>query len=79
MRSQRLAQAVLGDQGSQLPDELRVAPAREVGLDPLLERVQPHLVEPQGLGDEQAALGDVERAGPRHSASASANAAEASS
>ena len=64
---QRLAQAVLGDERAQLPDELCVAAAREVGLDPLLERVQPHLVQPQRFGNEQAALGDVRerRAAPQ--------------
>ena len=64
VRAQRLAQRVLGDERAQLPHELRVMTALELGLDPPLHRVQAHLVESQRLGHEQAALGDVRQSGP---------------
>ena len=56
---------MLGDEGAQLSHELRVATAGEVRLDPPLQRVQPHLVEPQRLGHEQAALRRSRRARAR--------------
>ncbi len=62
---ERLAQTDARRRARELPDELGVPAAGEVGLDPLLERVQPQLVEPERLRHEQAALGDV---GERRSA-----------
>ena len=41
---------VLGDQRLELADQLGVAAEREVGLDPLLERRQPQVLEPAALG-----------------------------
>jgi len=52
VRPQRLAQRVLGDERAQLADQLRVVAARELGLDAALDRVEPHLIEPQRLGHE---------------------------
>ena len=78
VRPQRLAQWMLGHERAQLADELGVAAAGELGLDAAFQRVQPHLVEPECLGHQQAALAMSESAGPRQSASASANDSEAS-
>ena len=47
--AQPLAVRMLGDQRLELADELGVAAEREVGLDPLLERRQPQLLEPRRL------------------------------
>ena len=64
VRPQRLAQGILRDQGAELSHELGVARAGEVRLDPPLQRVQPHLVQPERLGHEQAALRDLAERGP---------------
>ena len=42
-----LAALVLGDQRLELGDEIAMAPEREVGLDPVLERRQPQLLQPR--------------------------------
>ena len=47
---QALAVRVLGDQRLQLGDRVAVAAEREVELQPVLERGQPHAVEPRALG-----------------------------
>ena len=64
MRPQRLAQRMLAHQCAQLTDELGVAATGELGLDPAFQRVQPHLVEPESLGHEQAAFGDLRQGRP---------------
>ena len=43
---QALTERVLGDQCLELSDQLVVAPEREVGVDPQLQRCQPDLLEP---------------------------------
>ena len=40
---------MLGDEALQLADDVGVASEREVGLDPLLERVQAQLLQPRDL------------------------------
>ena len=56
MRPQRLAQRMLGHERAQLADELGVAAAGELCLDPAFQRMQSHLVEPERLRHEHAAL-----------------------
>ena len=46
LAAQPLAQRVLGDERLELGDERRVPPERELGVDPLLERREPQLLEP---------------------------------
>ena len=52
-----LAQWMTGDEGFQLRNEQRMAPESEVGVDPLLDRREPLLVEAIELGT----VGDRER------------------
>ena len=54
-----LAAPVLGDQRLELGDELAMAPEREVGLDAVLERRQPQLLQPRHLGLRERLVADV--------------------
>ena len=54
-----LAVRMLGDQRLELADQARVAAEREVGLDPLLERRQPELLEPAGLDPRERLLAEL--------------------
>ena len=45
LRAQALAQRVLGDQRLELGHELRAAPEREIGVEAVLERHQPQLLQ----------------------------------
>ena len=54
--AQPLAVRVLRDQRLQLADQLRVAAEREVGLDPLLQRRQPQILQPAGLDARERLL-----------------------
>ena len=56
---QPLAQRVLGDERLELADELRVAAEREVGVDPLLERREAELLEPDDRGLRERLVGEV--------------------
>ena len=46
LRAEALAVRVLGDQGLELGDERELTAERELGVDPLLDRRQPQLLEP---------------------------------
>jgi hypothetical protein len=50
---------VLTHQRLQLGNELRAAAYGEIGLDPLLERQQPSLLEPFGFGGGKRLVEDV--------------------
>ena len=49
LRAQPLAQRMAGDQGLELPDDVRVIAEREIGLDPPLQRRRPLLLEARPL------------------------------
>lgn len=55
-----LAQRVAEDERFELADERRVAPERDVGVEPILEARQPQLLQPPGLGlgERLAELGE---------------------
>jgi hypothetical protein len=57
--AEALARGMLGDQGLELADELRVFSEHELGFDPRLERHQPQLLEPRDLGLRERLVGDV--------------------
>jgi hypothetical protein len=58
---------VLGDDASELADEVGMPAQREVGLDPLLEGAQPQLVEPCDLRRRERLVGElVQRRPPPH-------------
>ena len=62
---QALAERVLGDECLELPDQLVLAPEREVGVDPQLQRCQPDLLEPGDGRLREALVGEVrERRAP---------------
>ena len=50
---------MLGDEGLELGDERRVPAEREVGLDPLLERREPQLLEPLDGRARERLVGEV--------------------
>src|SRR6476619_6655488 len=50
LAAQAFPQWLLAHEPVELGNQLRVAPQRELGLDPLLERGQPLLVQPRSLG-----------------------------
>jgi hypothetical protein len=54
-----LAAPVLGDQRFELCDQIAMAPEREVGVDPVLERRQPQLLQPRHLGLRERFVADV--------------------
>jgi hypothetical protein len=56
---QPLPVRMLGDQRLQLADELAVAAEREPGLDALLERREPQVVEPRDLRLRERLVGEV--------------------
>ena len=58
---------MLGDQRLQLADQLGVAAERQVGLDPLLERRQPQILEPAALDPRERLLAELgqRRAAPQ--------------
>ena len=57
--AQPLARGVLADERLELGDQGRVAAERQIGLDALLERQQPELVEPGDLGLRELLVGEV--------------------
>ncbi len=59
LRARPLAEWLRGDERLELGDELRVAPEREVGLDPLLERDGAQLLEPGDLGLRERLVEEV--------------------
>ena len=62
---QTFAERVLGDECLELADQLVVAPEREVGVDPELDRCQPDLLEPGDRRLGEALVGEVrERRAP---------------
>ena len=69
---QPFPQRVLCGEPSQLSYQLGVPAARPVGLDPQLKRGKAQLFQAIGLGRHQGPDGTSAKAGPRHSASASA-------
>jgi hypothetical protein len=50
---------VRGGQRLELADQVGLPAAREVGVDPLLERRQPQLLEPHDLGLRERLVGEV--------------------
>ena len=64
---QAFAERVLGDECLELPDQLVVAPEREVGVDPELDCCQPDLLEPGDRRLGEALVGEVRerRASPQ--------------
>ena len=64
-RLRSLSQWVLRRQRFELPDELTLATACEVSLDPALERDEAKLVEASGGGPQDVALRDVGERVPR--------------
>ena len=50
---------MVGDEPLELPDDLRVAPLRELALDALLDALEPQLVEPRDLGLCEPLVRDV--------------------
>ena len=67
LAAQPLAMRMLRDQRLQLADELGVPAQRQVGLDPLLERRQPQLLEPAALDPRERLLAELRqrRAAPQ--------------
>ena len=55
---------MLRDQRLELADELSVATERQVGLDPLLERGQPHVLEPPRLDARKRLLAELRERRP---------------
>ena len=58
------------DERLELADDVAVAAELEIGLDPLLERDQPKLLEPPDLGLRELLERELGERGPRQSASA---------
>ena len=71
---QPLAERVLGDERLELADELAMRAGGELGVDRLLERGQPQLLQPPDLGRGERLVGHVgqRRAAPERSASRAA-------
>ena len=63
--AQALAQRLLVDERLELGDELRTAAEREVGVDAVLERREPQLLQPPDLGLEERLVGRDRRAAAR--------------
>ena len=59
LAAQALPQRMLGDERLELADELGVTAERQVGVDPLLERRQPQLLQPRDLGLGERLVGEV--------------------
>ena len=64
LAAQPLAVRVLRDQRLELADQLGVAAEREVGLDPLLERRQPQILQPPGLDSGKRLLAELRQRRP---------------
>ena len=64
LASQSLSERVLGDQRLQLRHELTVAPERQVGLDPLLDRPKPELLQVGDLPLGEGLVGEVGQGRP---------------
>jgi hypothetical protein len=64
LRPEPLAQRVLGDQPFELRDDVRMPSARELGVDPLLERREPGLVEARRLVRERDVVGELSQRRP---------------
>ena len=62
--SEAFAQRVLGDECLQLADNLGVPAELELGLDPLLERAEPQLLEAGDLALRKGLVGQVAESGP---------------
>ncbi len=62
LRARPLAQGLRRDERLELRDELRMAPEREIGVDPLLERDRAELLEPGDLGLRERLVEEVRRA-----------------
>ncbi len=62
--AQPLALRLLRDQDLELADELGVTAEREVGLDPLLERRQPQILQPPGLDPRERLLAELRQRRP---------------
>ena len=79
LAAQALAQRVLADEPLQLGHELRVAAELEVGVDPLLERGEPLLLEAGALGacERRVELGERRPAPERERLTRAAAAASA--
>ena len=71
LRAQPLTMRVLGDQRLELADEVGVAAEREVGLDPLLERREPQVLQPPRLDAARTAPAELGQRRPAPEASAS--------
>jgi hypothetical protein len=50
---------VFRDQRFQLGDQIGVTAEREVGLDPLLERFKPHLIQARGLDSGEGLITEL--------------------
>ena len=61
--AQPFAQRVLGDERAELGDQVVVAPAAEIGLDPQLDRREPDLLEPGDGGLGEALVCEVAEGG----------------
>ena len=59
LRAEPLAQRMAGDLRLELADQLGAAAQREIGLDPVLERRQPLLLEPRDLRLRERLVGHV--------------------
>ena len=59
LAAQALPQRMLGDERLELADQLGVAAAGQIGVDPLLERRQPQLLETGDLGLRERLVGEV--------------------
>ena len=64
LASQALSERVLGDQRLQLRHQLTVAPERQVGLDPLLDRHQPELLQGGDLPLGEGLVGELGQGRP---------------
>ncbi len=80
LAAQTLPQRLLAHEPLELGNQLRVPAERELGLDPLLERGQPLLLQPRslGAGERVAQLGQ-RRSTPQRQPSRSSRAAWAGS
>ena len=63
LRAQPLTERMLGDERAELADERRVVSQLELGLDPLLLRFEPELVEPRDLGLGEVRVPELRQSG----------------
>ena len=64
LTAQALAQRVLADERLELGDELRTAAEREVGVDAVLERHEPQLLQAPDLGLAERLVGEIGERAP---------------